>query len=136
MTVWYGNDAFSMLVLSTKKRYSCFLKKVFIFQKICFKVKVLKTFKVFTAFQIFGIRSYRTNSQNSPPLTKDYLDFCFSFSLEQLISIPAMVTSNTVTLIDVLTNSFQKVSQCGVIEFGISDHDLVYCTRKTPSLTQ
>ena len=34
----------------------------------------------------------------------------------------------------VLTNSSQKVSQCGVIEFGISDQDLVYCTRKTPSL--
>ena len=48
MTVLYGNDAFSILVLSTKKRYSSFLKKVFVFQKICFKVKVLKMFKNFT----------------------------------------------------------------------------------------
>ena len=37
--VSYENDAFSMLVLSTKKRDSIFLKRVFIFQKICFKVK-------------------------------------------------------------------------------------------------
>ena len=45
MAVLYGNDAFSILVLSTKRRNSRFLKKVFIFQKICLKVKVLKSFK-------------------------------------------------------------------------------------------
>ena len=68
-------------------------------------------------------------------LTKGYLDFCFSFSIEQLISIPTRLTSKTATVIDhVLINSSQKVSQCGVIALGISDHDLVYCTRKTPSL--
>ena len=48
MAVIYGNDAFSVLVLSTKKRCSSFLKKVFFFQKICFKVKLLKTFKIST----------------------------------------------------------------------------------------
>ena len=32
---------FSILVVSAKKRYSSFLKKLFVFQKICFKVKVL-----------------------------------------------------------------------------------------------
>ena len=48
MAVLYGYDAFSILVFSAKKRYSGFLKKVFVFQKICFKVKVLKTLKVST----------------------------------------------------------------------------------------
>ena len=43
-----GSDVFSILVVSTKKRYSSFLKKVFVFQKICFKVKVLKTFETLT----------------------------------------------------------------------------------------
>ena len=63
------------------------------------------------------------------------MDSCFSFSLEQLISIPTRVTGKTATLMNhVLTNSSQKVSQCGVIVLGISDHDPVYCTRKTPSL--
>ena len=58
-----------------------------------------------------------------------------SFSLEQLISIPTRVTSKTSILIDhVLTNSSQKASQYGVVELGISDHDLVYYTRKTPLL--
>ena len=48
MAVLYGNYAFSMLVLPTKKRYSSFLKKFFIFQKIYFKAKDLKTFKFST----------------------------------------------------------------------------------------
>ena len=46
MAVLYGNDAFSILVLSTKKWYSSFLKKIF--RKICVTFKVLKTFKIFT----------------------------------------------------------------------------------------
>ena len=29
-----------------------------------------------------------------------------------------------------LTNSADKVSQSGVIDLGLSDHDLIYCTRK------
>ena len=75
--------------------------------------------------EIFSNKSYISNSQNLPPLTKGYLDFCFFFSLEQLISIPTRVINKTATLIDhVLTNSCQKVSQSGVIELGISDHDL------------
>ena len=53
---WYssfeGNNAFSILVLSTKKRYSNFQKKVFVFQKNYFKVKVFKTFKSFTDYPI------------------------------------------------------------------------------------
>ena len=48
MTILHGNDAFSILVFSTKKGYSSFFKKTFRFSKICFKVKVLKTFKTFT----------------------------------------------------------------------------------------
>ena len=35
----------AILVFSTKKRYSSFLKNIFVFQKMFFKVKVLKTFK-------------------------------------------------------------------------------------------
>ena len=76
-----------------------------------------------------------THGQNVPPQSTSYLDFCFFFSLEQLIFILTRVTSKTATFTDhILTNCSQKVSQCGVIELGISDHDLVYCTRKTPLL--
>ena len=52
-----GNDVFSILVVSTKNRYSSFLKKVFVFQKICLKVKVLKTFETLIDCHIKTCRS-------------------------------------------------------------------------------
>ena len=44
--VLYGSVAFPVLVLSTKKQCSRFLRRVSIFQKNCFKVELLKTFKI------------------------------------------------------------------------------------------
>ena len=44
--ILYKNVAFSIIILSTKKRCSSFFKKNIVFQKTCFKVKVLKTFKI------------------------------------------------------------------------------------------
>ena len=45
----YGNDAFSILLLLTKDRYSIFFEKSFRFHKICFKVKstdcLMKTYR-------------------------------------------------------------------------------------------
>ena len=68
-------------------------------------------------------------------LIKSYLDSWLSFSLKQLIAISTRITSKTATLTDhVLTNSSLKINQCGVIELGIPDYDLVYCTRRTHSL--
>ena len=61
-----------------------------------------------------------------------YLELCFTHSLEQTIAGQTSVTDQTVTFIDhILTNSPDKVSQSGVIDLGLSDHDLIYCTRKT-----
>ena len=54
-----GNGVFPILLASTKKCYSSFLKKVFIFPKICFKVKVLKTFETFTDCHIKTCRSLK-----------------------------------------------------------------------------
>ena len=42
----FGNETLSIWSFSTKKWYSSFLKKVFVSQKICFKVKVLKMFEI------------------------------------------------------------------------------------------
>ena len=30
----------------------------------------------------------------------------------------------------VITNSNEKVSECGVIDIGISDYEMIFCTRK------
>ena len=67
-----------------------------------------------------------------PHLTRSYLEFCFTHALEQIITRPTRVTDQTATLIDhIYTNSPNNVSQSGVIDLGLSDHDLIYCTRKT-----
>ena len=59
MAVLKGNDAFSILVVAAKKRYSSFLRKVFIIQKIRCKVKALKKFKISTDCHIKTSRSLK-----------------------------------------------------------------------------
>ena len=46
MALLYENVALLFVVIRTKKWYSSFLRKVLVFQKTCFKVKFLKTFKI------------------------------------------------------------------------------------------
>ena len=53
------------------------------------------------------------------------------YDLSQLITEPTRVTPVSKTLIDLcITNSPEKVSNSGVIHLGISDHSLVFMTRK------
>ena len=54
---------------------------------------------------IFGKKGYTSKLKSLPSLTKEYLDFGYSYSLEQLISVLTRTTECTTTLIDhVLTN--------------------------------
>ena len=49
-----------------------------------------------------------------------------------MITRQTRVTDQTATLVDyVLTKSPDRLSQSGVIDLGLSDHDLFYYTRKT-----
>ena len=58
-----------------------------------------------------------------------------NYGLGQLIDCPTRITCNTSTLIDhILTNTQENISQLGVIDTAISDHSLVYCTRKIPKV--
>ena len=60
-----------------------------------------------------------------------YQELCQIFSLKRLITCPTRVTCNTSSLIDhILTNSSEKIFQSGVIDCGMSDHQLIFCTRK------
>ena len=63
---------------------------------------------------------------------KRYKEFCSLYGLEQLIkNTPTRVTMNSFSILDhILTNSTDRVSQSGVIDTGLSDHQLIYCTRK------
>ena len=79
----------------------------------------------------FRNKSANTINRATPYLTRTYLEFCFTHSVEQIITEPTWETDQTATLIDyILTNSPDKVSQSGVIDLGLSHHDLIYCTKK------
>ena len=82
---------------------------------------------------LFNGKSILDNTQNtdidSPAATfmaKQYNELCSLFSLKQLIKDPTRKTSSSSTLIDhILTNSTQKISQSGVIDTTLSDHQMV-----------
>ena len=53
------------------------------------------------------------------------------FNLCQMIKQPTRVTECTSSVIDhILCNNPEKNCQSGVLNMGISDHFIVYCTRK------
>ena len=62
---------------------------------------------------------------------KKYKEFCQMYGLKQVINQPTRITENSATLLDhILTNSKDRLSQYGIINTGLSDHQLIYCTRK------
>ena len=64
-------------------------------------------------------------------LINRYQGFCQIFSSKQLINYPTRVTCNTSSLVDYIpTNSSEKIFQSGIIDCGMSDHQLIFCTRK------
>ena len=63
----------------------------------------------------------------SSSLVSKYKGLCQTFSLKEIIQEPSPVTSNTSSLIDhILTNAGWKISQKGVTDIGIFDHQLIY----------
>ena len=77
---------------------------------------------------------YKDMSKRKPNLgaiPKKYAQVCSTLGLKQLIKHPARITCHTSTLIDhIITNCEEKVTQCGVIDTSLSDHQLIFCTRK------
>ena len=65
----------SILVLSTKKRPSSFLKSVCVFQKIYFKVKVLKLFKISSDCHIKACQSLKWRTILKIPILKEPILF-------------------------------------------------------------
>ena len=78
----------------------------------------------------FGLKNV-LNNKSVPSDVKSYQEFCTFFGLKQLIIVPTRVTTGSSTIIDHVLASFpERVTQSGVIDIGLSDHQLIYCTRK------
>ena len=59
-----------------------------------------------------------------------YKELCQTFSLKAIIQEPNRITSTKSSLLDhILTNADWKISQKDVIDVGLSNHQLIYCTR-------
>ena len=63
--------------------------------------------------------------------TKKYLEFFKTFGLKQIIKSLTRVTTSTSTLIDqMLINTNEKITQCGLIDIGLSSHQIIFCTSR------
>ena len=71
------------------------------------------------------------NNKSIPNDVKSYYEFCTLFGLHQLIKAPTCITYNSTTIIDhILASHPEIVTQQGIIDVGLSDHQLIFCTRK------
>jgi len=80
-----------------------------------------------------GYRFSSDDSNYTTPLylTKKYVELIRTYGLTQLIEEPTRITDKTSTLLDhILVNTPSKVVQSGVLNKCISDHDMIYMTRK------
>ena len=70
--------------------------------------------------EIFRYKPVNAINKEIPHLARSYLEFCFTYSLEQIITKTTRVTDQTATLIDhTLMNSPDKVSQSSIIDLGL-----------------
>ena len=72
----------------------------------------------------FNINLNSTKHQPIHPLLNKYNEFLSNFGLKQLIKSPTHITCSSSSIIDhILTNACDS----GVIDIGISDHQMIYC---------
>ena len=99
--------------------------------KLSSSIANAKFFDLYEAYILgdFNINLISKNTISNS--SKRYNEFCAMHGLKQLIKSPTRVTENTSSLLDhILTNSQDKISQVGVMDIGLSDHQITYCTRK------
>ena len=69
--------------------------------------------------------------ENFGAVPKKYAQICSNLGLKQLIKHPTRITCHVSTLIDhIITNCELKVTQSGVIDTSLSEHQLTFCTSK------
>ena len=70
-------------------------------------------------------------SQNKTSQMRQLIEISEVFQLSQIIDQPTRITATSKTLIDVfITNNLSRVVTKGVVDWGASDHRLVYFVRK------
>ena len=66
-----------------------------------------------------------------PNDVKNYFDFCIMFAVKQLIESPTRITCSSSSIIDHILASFpDRITQREILNFGLSDHQLICCLRR------
>ena len=69
--------------------------------------------------------------KNKSKLCNEYKKFLRSFGCKQIIESPTRITDSCASLLDhIITNNTKKVYQSGVLDIGLSDHLITFCSRK------
>ena len=81
--------------------------------------------------EVYILGDFNINVLDNSSISKLYTETCSLHGLKQIIESHTRITEHTSTLIDhILTNSVENISQSGVLEIGLSDHQAIFCTRK------
>ena len=77
---------------------------------------------------------YKYNTLVSRSVSNDgkkHHQFCRILGLEQITNCPTCITCRNTSLIDYILASIPSpISQHGVVNVSISEHQLIYCTRR------
>ena len=87
----------------------------------------------FCEYETILLGDFNTNVSCSSvcPLLTAFRNFIDMFSFTQLIHNYTRVCSSTSTTIDlIMVSDPDKISQSGVIDTSLSDHNMIFCTRK------
>ena len=75
--------------------------------------------------------------QSVPNDVKNYSDFCTIFVLKQLIASPTRVTCSSSSIINHILVTFpHRVTQRGMLNVGLCDHQQICCARKIARIKQ
>jgi hypothetical protein len=74
---------------------------------------------------------YSQLHSHTNPLHVSLKHYMSMFGMTQIINTSTRITSTTSTILDlILISDPAKISQCGVLDIGLSDHQIIYCIRK------
>ena len=69
--------------------------------------------------------------KNKSRICNDYKKLLRLFGCKQLIESPTRITETCSSLLDhIITNNSEKICQSGVLDIGLSDHLITFCSRK------
>ena len=88
--------------------------------------------------ELLILGDFNTNISKGPEcgLKRKLMSFMNTVNMTQVIRDSTRVTDTTKSIIDVIpdlimVSAVDKISQQGVLPLGLSDHSIIYCTRKT-----